>query len=117
MVGSTGGVCGGVVGTAFALIGRAVDMRRARLIGLLVIIGSGWLGALSSAEVVAPAASCASVFIQSLQEYRTVCSNGAYYTTRYRPIFRDWEMQQMFPSGPQKPPPLYRQPRPNIRQR
>ena len=117
MVGSKSGVCGGAVGTAFTLTGKAVDMHRARLIGLLLIIGIGWLGTLSGAEATAPAASCASVFIQSLQEYRTVCSNGAYYTTRYRPIFRDWEMQQMFPSGPQKPPPLYRQPRPNIRQR
>ena len=117
MVGASSGTGGGAVGTAFTLTGKAVDMHSARLIGLLLIIGAGWLGTLSGAEATAPAASCASVFIQSLQEYRTVCSNGAYYTTRYRPIFRDWEMQQMFPSGPQKPPPLYRQPRPNIRQR
>ena len=105
------------VGTAFALTGKAVTMHSGRLIGLLLIIGTGWLGAPSGAEARASATSCTSVFIQSLQEYRTVCSNGAYYTTRYRPIFRDWEMQQMFPSGPQKPPPLYRQPRPNLRQR
>ena len=77
----------------------------------------GWLGVPGGAEATAPATSCSSVFIESLQEYRTVCSNGAYYTTRYRPTFRDWEMQKMFPSGPQKPPPLYRQLRPNVRQR
>ena len=92
-------------------------MHSGRLIGLLLIIGTAWLGAMRGAEATAPATSCASVFIQSLQEYRTVCSNGAYYTSRYRPIFRDWEMQQMFPSGPQKPPPLYRLPQPNMRWR
>jgi hypothetical protein len=85
--------------------------------GLIFAVSIGWLAALGPAKASAPVPSCASVFIQSLHEYRTVCSNGAYYTTRYRPIFRDWEMQQMFPSGPQKPPPLYWQPRPNIRQR
>ena len=98
------------------LTGRAVERHSGRLLGLLLIIGLGWLGVLNGAEAKAPAVSCSSVFIQSLQEYRTVCSNGAYYTTRYRPISSDWEMQQRFPSGPQKPPPLYRQPRPNIRQ-
>jgi hypothetical protein len=92
-------------------------MSGTRLIGLLVAISLGGLGIPSGAEATAPAVSCSSVFVEALQEYRTVCSNGAYYTTRYRPIFKDWEMQQMFPSGPQKPPPLYRQPRPNIRQR
>ena len=92
-----------------------MNMSVGRLIGLLLVIG--WLGVPRGAEATAPATSCSSVFIESLQEYRTVCSNGAYYTTRYRPIFRDWEMQQMFPSGPQKPPPLYWQPRPNVRQR
>jgi hypothetical protein len=117
VVGATGGVCSGVVGTGCALTEKVVEMSSTQLRGLLFAISVGWLGAPSGAEATAPAASCASVFIQSLQEYRTVCSNGAYYTTRYRPIFKDWEMQQMFPSGPQKPPPLYRQPRPNIRQR
>jgi hypothetical protein len=86
-----------------------------RLIGLLFLVG--WLGITLGAEAKAPAVSCSSVFIESLQEYRTTCSNGTYHATRYRPIFRDWEMQQMFPSGPPKPPPLYWQPRPNIRQR
>ena len=90
-------------------------MRVTRLLGLLFVIG--WFGVSLSAEATAPAVSCSSVFIESLQEYRTVCSNGAYSATRYRPIFRDWEMQQMFPSGPQHPPPLYRQPPPNVRQR
>jgi hypothetical protein len=102
---------------AFALTGKTGEMSSRRLLGLLFAISIGWLGTPSGVEATAPAGSCASIFIQSLQEYRTVCSNGAYYTTRYRPIFRDWEMQQLFPSGPQKPPPLYRQPRPNIRQR
>jgi hypothetical protein len=115
VVGAAGEVRGGVVGIASTPTGTAVDMRVKRLIGVLLVIG--WLGVPHGTEATAPAASCTSVFIQSLQEYRTVCSNGAYYTTRYRPIFRDWEMQQMFPSGPQKPPPLHRQPRPNIRQR
>jgi hypothetical protein len=95
-------------------------MPSGRLIGLLLIISTGWLGVLSlqhGAEAMPPAPSCTSVLIQSLQEYRTICSNGAYYTTRYRPIFRDWEMQQLFPSAPKKPPPLYRQPQPNVRQR
>ena len=86
-----------------------------QLTGLVFLVG--WLALPLGAGAKAPAVSCSSVFIQSLQEYRTVCSNGAYYATRYRPIFRDWEMQQMLPSGPQKPPPLYRQPRPNVRQR
>jgi hypothetical protein len=92
-------------------------MHRVRLLGLLLFTGLGWLGSLSAAEAAAPTASCVSVFVQSLQEYRTVFSNGTYYATRYRPIFRDWEMQQLFPSGPKRPPPLYWQPRPNLRQR
>jgi hypothetical protein len=117
MVGSTGEVCGRVVGTAFALTEKAVAMSSRRVIALLFAIGIGWLGVPHGAEAKAPRPSCSSVFIESLQEYRTVCSNGAYYRTYYRPLFKDWEMQQMFPSGPQKSPPLYRQPRPNIRQR
>jgi hypothetical protein len=90
---------------------------RRLLTALLFAIGIGWLGVPHGAEAKAPRPSCSSVFIESLQEYRTACSNGAYYRTYYRPIFKDWEMQQMFPSGPRNPPPLYRQPRPNIRQR
>jgi hypothetical protein len=117
VVGATGGVCSGVAGAGCTLTGKVVEMSGTRLIGLLVAISLGGLGIPSGAEATAPAVSCSSVFVEALQEYRTVCSNGAYYTTRYRPIFKDWEMQQMFPSGPQKPPPLYRQPRPNIRQR
>jgi hypothetical protein len=115
VVGSTGGVCGGAVDTEGTLTGKAVDMNLMRLIGLLLLIG--WLSVPFGVWAKAPDVSCSSVFIQSLREYRTVCSNGRYYTTRYRPIFRDWEMQQTFPSGPPKPPPLHRQPRPNIRQR
>jgi hypothetical protein len=115
VVGATGAVCGGAVGRGSALIGKAVNMSITRLTGLLLL--AGWLGVPLGAGAKAPAVSCSSVFIQSLQEYRTICSNSAYYTTRYRPIFRDWEMQQRFPSGPHKPPPLHRQPRPNVRQR
>jgi hypothetical protein len=87
------------------------------MIGLLFAIGIGWLCVPRGAEATARTPSCSSVFIESLQEYRTVCSNGTYYRTYYRPTFKDWEMQQMFPSGPRKPPPLHRQPRPNVRQR
>jgi hypothetical protein len=86
-----------------------------RLIGLLLLVG--WLFVPLSAGARAPAVSCSSVFIQALQEYRTACSDGRYYTTRYRPPFRDWETHQMFPSGPRKPPPLHRQPRPGAYQR
>jgi hypothetical protein len=94
--------------------GRVTIMSIGRLAGLLLLIV--WLGAPLSAETTAPAVSCSSVFVESLQEYRTTCSNGNYYTTRYRPRFRDWEMRQMFPSGPRQPIPLYRQPRPGARQ-
>jgi hypothetical protein len=90
-------------------------MRVPRLVGLVCLIG--WLGMALTAGATTPARSCSSVFVEALQEYRTVCSNGAYYTTRYNPLLRDWEMRQTFPSGPQKPPPLFWQPRPNIRQR
>jgi hypothetical protein len=83
-----------------------------QLTGLVFLVGC--LALPLGAGAKAPAVSCSSVFIQSLQEYRTVCSNGAYYATRQRPALRDWEMQQKFPSGPRKPPPLYRQPQPNI---
>src|SRR5919197_3507749 len=106
MVGSTGGVCGGAVGLAVDRRGKVMAMRRRRVIGLLLVIG--WLGLPLGAEATRPAPSCSSVFIESLQEYRTVCSNGAYYRTYSRQIFKDWEMQQMYPSGPHKPPPLYR---------
>jgi hypothetical protein len=96
-------------------IGRATVMSIGRWIGLLLLVG--WLGVPLSVGARAPAVTCSSVFIESLQEYRTSCSNGTYYTTRYRPIFRDWETHQMFPSGPRKPLPLYRQPRPGTHQR
>lgn len=49
--------------------------------------------------------SCSAVFLGSLQEYWTACSNGASYRTRSRPLFKDWEMHQMFPAEPQKPLP------------
>jgi hypothetical protein len=85
-----------------------------QLTGLLLLVV--WLGVPLSAELKAPAVSCSSVFIESLQEYRTICSNGNYYTTRYRAPFRDWETHQLLPSGPRQPIPLYRQPRPGARQ-
>jgi hypothetical protein len=86
-----------------------------RLVGiLLVIVG---LGIAPTAQGLAPAVSCSSVFIESLQEYRTVCSNGAYYTTRYRPFLKQWETDQLFPSGPSKALPLHRYPRPGAQQR
>jgi hypothetical protein len=90
-------------------------MRTGRVTGLLLCVA--WFSMPLSAGARAPAVTCSSVFIGSLQEYRTSCSNGTYYTTRYRPIFKDWETQQTFPSGPRKPLPLYRQPRPGARQR
>ena len=86
-----------------------------RLAGLLLLLG--WLGVPLSVGATAPAGSCTSVFIESLQEYRTVCSNGAYYRTRYRPHITQWETHQVFPSGPRKPLPLHRQPRPGAQQR
>jgi hypothetical protein len=86
-----------------------------RVTGFLVCVA--WFGMPLSAGARAPAVTCSSVFIASLQEYRTACSNGSYYTTRYRPIFKDWETHQAFPSGPRKPLPLYRQPRPGAHQR
>jgi hypothetical protein len=81
--------------------------------GLLLVT---WLGVPLSIGATEPAVSCASVFIQSLQEYRTTCSNGTYYTTRYRPWFKAWETRQLLPSGPRQPLPLYRQPQPRARQ-
>jgi hypothetical protein len=114
-------VCGGAVGEAVstpsvpALLGKVPVMSVGRLTGLLLLVG--WLGVALHAGAAPPAVSCSSAFVTSLQEYRTVCSNGAYYTTRYRPIFKDWEMHQVFPSGARKPPPLHRQPRPGARQR
>jgi hypothetical protein len=86
-----------------------------RLTGFLLLLG--WLFVPLSAGARAPAVSCSSVFIEALQEYRTACSDGRYYTTRYRSPFRDWETHQMFPSGPRKPPPLHRQPRSGAYQR
>jgi hypothetical protein len=44
-------------------------MRVTRLLGLLSVIG--WFGVSLSAEATAPAVSCSSVFIESLQEYRS----------------------------------------------
>ena len=96
-------------------IGRATVMRIGRLTGLLLFVG--WVSVPFSARARAPAVTCSSVFIESLQEYRTSCSNGTYYTTRYHPIFKDWETYQTFPSGPRKPLPLHRQPRPGTRER
>jgi hypothetical protein len=89
-------------------------MSLGRLTGLLLLVA--WLGVPFGAGATGPAVSCSSVFIQSLQEYRTTCSNGTYYTTRYRPLFKDWETRQLLPSGPRKPLPLYRQPQPSARQ-
>ena len=93
---------------------RDAVMSLGRLTGLLLLIA--WLGIPLSAGARAPTVSCSSVFIKSLQEYRTVCSNGAYYTTRYRPPYKDWETRQVAPSGPRQPLPLHRQPRPGARQ-
>ncbi|HSF29195.1 MAG TPA: hypothetical protein VLK82_01790 [Candidatus Tectomicrobia bacterium] len=90
-------------------------IRPKQLFGLLLMVG--WLCVPISAGARNAAVSCSSVFIQSLQEYRTVCSDGRYYATRYRPPFRDWETHQMSPSAPRKPPPLHRQPRPGAYQR
>jgi hypothetical protein len=101
--------------TLSARIGKAIAMSVGRLIGLLLFVG--WLGVPFSAGAKAPAVSCSSVFIESLGEYRTTCSNGTYYTTRYQPSFRQWETYQTFPSGPRKPLPLYRQPLPGAQQR
>jgi hypothetical protein len=90
-------------------------MRPKQLTGLFVLVV--WLAVPLCVGATKPAVTCSSVFIQTLQEYRTVCSDGRYYTTRYRAPFRDWETHQMFPSGPRKPPPLHRQPRPGAYQR
>jgi hypothetical protein len=95
-------------------LGRATIMSVGRLTGLLLLVV--WLGVPLRAGTTVPVVSCSSVFIESLQEYRTTCSNGSYYTTWYRPLFKDWETRQMFPSGPRKPIPLYQQPRPGARQ-
>jgi hypothetical protein len=98
-----------------ALMKWAIVMSVTRLTGLLLLIG--WVGVAFGSGTKAPAVSCSSVFIEALGEYRTVCSNGTYYTTRYRPAFRQWETDQTFPSGPRKPLPLHRQPRPGAQQR
>jgi hypothetical protein len=89
-------------------------MSLGRLTGVLLLVT--WLGVPLHVGATAPAVSCASVFIQSLQEYRTTGSHGAYYTTRYRPWFKAWETRQLFPSGPRQPLPLHRQPQPGTRQ-
>jgi hypothetical protein len=86
-----------------------------RLTGVLLLIG--WLSVPLRAEAAPSVPSCSSVFNESVQEYRTVCSNGTYYTTRYRPSFRDWESHQLFPSGPRKSVPIHRQPQPRTIQR
>jgi hypothetical protein len=89
-------------------------MSLGRLTGVLLLVT--WLGVALSAWTKEPAVSCASVYITSLQEYRTTCSHGTYYATRYRPWFKAWETRQQFPSGPRQPLPLSRQPRPGARQ-
>jgi hypothetical protein len=82
--------------------------------GVLLLVT--WLGVLFSIGATEPAMSCSSVFIQSQQGYRTSCSNGTYYTTRYRQWFKAWETRQLLPSGPRHPLPLSRQPHPGARQ-
>jgi hypothetical protein len=89
-------------------------MSLGRLTGVLLLVT--WLSVPLSAWAKEPAVSCASVFIQSLQEYRTTCSHGTDNTTRYRPCFKGWETRQLLPSGPRQPLPLYRQPHPSARQ-